>query len=161
MAEAICARPWIKGSVEHSVERRRHAFNASNGGRLRGRPLFCCRLSARHKKAGSSHPAPCADEPVYRLTDDEQESSNAHPSGAAPRLCGDLELSGVWRVSCHLNVDLPADVHPCPQSEVHAIGAVNEFLEFLCCDSLADFPDTKGRAFWANGTERMVVEARF
>ena len=33
----------------------------------------------RHKKAGSSHPAPCADEPVYRLTGDGQESSNNHP----------------------------------------------------------------------------------
>ena len=30
----------MKGSAEHSVERRRDAFNASNGGRLRGRPLF-------------------------------------------------------------------------------------------------------------------------
>ena len=48
-----------------------------------------------------------------------------------------------------------------PQSEVHAIGAVNEFLEFLCRDSLADFPDAEGRSSWANGTERMVVEARF
>ena len=39
-AEAICARQWMKGSAEHSVERRRDAFNASSGGRLRGRPLF-------------------------------------------------------------------------------------------------------------------------
>ena len=30
----------MKGSAEHSVEWRRDAFNASNGGRLRGRPLF-------------------------------------------------------------------------------------------------------------------------
>ena len=30
----------MKGSAEHSVERRRDAFNASNGGRLRGRPLL-------------------------------------------------------------------------------------------------------------------------
>ena len=71
------------------------------------------------------------------------------------------ELSRIRGCSCHLNVDLPADVHPCPQSEVHAIGTIDEFLELLCCDSLADFPDAKGRALRANGTERMVVEARF
>ena len=33
----------------------------------------------RYKKAGSSHPALCADEPVYRVTGDEQGSCNAHP----------------------------------------------------------------------------------
>ena len=71
------------------------------------------------------------------------------------------ELSWVGGIACHLNVDLPADVHPCPQSEVHAIGAVDEFLEFLCSDSLADFPDARDRALRANGTKRMVVEARF
>lgn len=38
MTEAIWARPWIKGSVEHSVERKRDSFNASKGGRLSGRP---------------------------------------------------------------------------------------------------------------------------
>ena len=30
----------MKGSAGHSVHRRRDAFNASNGGRLRGQPLF-------------------------------------------------------------------------------------------------------------------------
>ena len=68
------------------------------------------------------------------------------------------ELSRIRGCSCHLNVDLPADVHPCPQSEVHAIGTTDEFLELLCCDSLADFPDAKGRALRANGTKRMVVK---
>ena len=33
----------------------------------------------RYKKAGSSHPALCADGPVYRVTGDEQGSSNTHP----------------------------------------------------------------------------------
>ena len=47
-----------------------------------------------------------------------------------------------------------------PQSGVHAIGAVNDFLEFLCRDCLADFPDAKARGFWTNGTKRMVAEAR-
>ena len=70
------------------------------------------------------------------------------------------KLSWVRRVPCHLNVDLPADAHPCHQSEVHVIRAIDEFLKFLCCDSLADFPDTEGRSFRANGTERMVVRPR-
>ena len=83
----------MKGSAGHSVHRRRDAFNASSGGRLRGRPpFFCCRLFGRHKKAGSSHPASCTDEPVYRLTVDKQESSNTHPSDAAYCLCADSAL---------------------------------------------------------------------
>ena len=63
-------------------------------------------------------------------------------------------------VPCHLNIDLPADAHPCHQSEVHVIRAIDEFLKFLCCDSLADFTDAEGRSFSANGTERMVVRPR-
>ena len=65
---------------------------------------------------------------------------------------------GYGGVSCHLNIDLRADVHPCPQSEVHAIGAIDKFLKLLRCGSFTDFPDAEGRAFRANGTERMVVE---
>ena len=34
----------------------------------------------RHKKAGSSNPATCADAPVYRMRLPAQESSNTHPS---------------------------------------------------------------------------------
>ena len=34
----------------------------------------------RQKKTGSSLPAPCADEPVYRLRFHTQEGSNTHPS---------------------------------------------------------------------------------
>ena len=33
----------------------------------------------RYKKAGSSHPALRADEPVYRVTGDEQGSCSIHP----------------------------------------------------------------------------------
>ena len=63
------------------------------GGRLRGRPLFfVAACSVGIKKAGSSHPASCADEPVYRLTVDKQESSNTHPSDAAYCLCTDSAL---------------------------------------------------------------------
>ena len=52
--------------------------------------FFVARAEAQ--KAGSSHPALCADEPVYRVTGDEQESSNTisplmagfpHPSSGA------------------------------------------------------------------------------
>ena len=62
---------------------------------------------------------------------------------------GDSELSWVRGGSCNLKVDLPADVHPRPQSKVHTIRAIDEFLKLLRCDSFADFPDAKGRAFRA------------
>ena len=71
------------------------------------------------------------------------------------------ELSWVWGVPCHLNVDLSADVHPCPQSEVHAIGAVDKFLKLFCCDPFTDFPDAEGRTFRTNWAEGMVIETSF
>ena len=84
--------------------------------------------------------------------------------GAAPSLLVSSnvfsELSGIGRIPSHLNVDFPANVHPRIQSEVHTIGAVDKLLKLLCCDSLADFPDAESRTFWANGTERVVVETR-
>ena len=40
--------------------------------------VFSC--LSRGKKTGSSLPAPCADEPVYRLRFHTQEGSNTHPS---------------------------------------------------------------------------------
>ena len=71
------------------------------------------------------------------------------------------DFLGFGWVPGHLNVDLPADVHLCPQSKVHAIGAVDELLKLLRCDSFADFPDAEGRAFRANRTERVVVKTCF
>ena len=71
------------------------------------------------------------------------------------------ELSWVWGGPCHLNVDLSADVHPCPQSEVHAIGAVDKFLKLFCCDPFTDFPDAEGRTFRTNWAEGMVIETSF
>lgn len=71
------------------------------------------------------------------------------------------ELSWVRGVPCHFNVDLLADVHPFPQPEVHAIGAVNDVLKVLCGDSFADLPDAEGRAFRPNRAERMVVDPSF
>ena len=62
--------------------------------------FFCCRLFGRHKKAGSSHPAPCADEPVYRLTGDEQESSNTHTLTAWFHRWGDW-----WRGPCSASLE--------------------------------------------------------
>ena len=64
-------------------------------------------------------------------------------------------------VPCHLNIDLFADVHPRSQSEVHAVGTVDELLKCLYCGSLADFPDAKSRTFRADRTERVVVKTRF
>ena len=81
--------------------------------------------------------------------------------GGADHQSEDSELSWVGGGSCHLNVDLPADVHPCPQSKVHAIGAIDEFLKLLRCNSFADLPNAEGRAFRADRTERMVKEPRF
>ena len=70
----------------------------------------------------------------------------------------DSKLSGVRGVTGQLSVDLPADIHQGCQSKIHAIGAINELLEFHICYPLANFPDAIGRTLWPNGTKRMIVE---
>ena len=76
-------------------------------------------------------------------------------------ILGYSELPWVGRIPCHFNVDLPADVHPCTQSKIHAIGAIDELLELLRRDALANFPDAEGRTLRSNRAERMVVKTRF
>ena len=71
-------------------------------------------------------------------------------------ILGYSELPWVRRIPCHFNVDLPADVHPCTQSKIHAIGAIDELLELLRRDALANFPDAEGRTLRSNRAERMV-----
>ena len=71
-------------------------------------------LEHRHKTAGSSHPAPGADVPVYRLTGAEQESSNTHPFTARFRW-GFVKASALVRHHWSLAKSLKEhDVHITP-----------------------------------------------
>ena len=71
------------------------------------------------------------------------------------------ELSWVWGSTCQIDVDFPADVHPCVKTKVHAIWSVDEFLELLLSDALSDFPDTESRTLRAYRAEAVVKETRF